>query len=173
VFLSRLIIIAPKVSFDGFLDERNMMMNTRSLLISSGIAGATMAVLSNVPVVQIANCLVCMWLWAGGILGVWLYRYYEGAETPITSGEGAIIGVVSGVFGAILGTVIGALFGSVGFLNSIVSQSRTAEDLLGSLIVAGAFSILGLLISFVFYILFGAIGGAIGAALFGKPATSS
>ena len=149
------------------------MMNTRSLLISSGIAGATMAVLSNVPLVQIANCLACMWLWAGGIFGVWLYRYYEGAETPITPGEGTIIGVVSGVFGAILGTLIGALFGSVNFLNSIVSQSRTAEDLLGSLVVAGAFSILGLLINFVFYILFGAIGGAIGAALLGKPAASS
>lgn len=157
----------------GYIDEGNMIMNRRSLLLSSGIAGASMAVLSNVPLVNLANCIACMWLWAGGIFGVWLYRNYEGEGTPITPGDGAIIGVVSGIFGAILTTIISALFGGVGLVSLLITQSRTAGDFLGSIAVAGALSILGLLFNFVIYIMFGAIGGGIGAALLGKSATSS
>ncbi len=134
-----------------------------------------MAVLSNVPLVKLANCIACMWLWAGGIFGVWLYRNYEGEGTLITAGDGAIIGVVSGIFGAILSTIINAVFGGVGLVSSLIAQSGsgTAKEFLGSIAIAGALSILGLLFNFVIHIMFGAIGGAIGAALLGKPATSS
>jgi len=149
-------------------------MNTRSLLIAAGIAGAVMALLSNLPVLYLGNCLACMWLWTSGILGTWLYRRFEGSTT---AGQGAVVGVISGFLGAIIGTILGTIFGGAGLASLFASQSSTAEELLGGaagpFAVAGTFSLLGLLFNIFIYPFFGAIGGAVGGVIFGKPATSA
>jgi len=148
-------------------------MNTRSLLITSGIAGTAMALLSNLPVLYLCNCLACLWLWTSGVFGAWLYRRIEGLTTP---GRGAVIGVISGLIGAIIGAILGTVFGGAGLASLLASQSGTAEELFGSaagsFALAGTFSFLGLLFNVFIYPLFGAIGGAIGGVIFGHKTTA-
>lgn len=148
-------------------------MNTRSLLIASGIAGIAMALLSNLPVIYLGNCLACLWLWSGGIFGAWLYRH---SENSITTGQGIVIGVIGGIIGAVLGSILGTIFGGAGLASLLSSESSNAQELFGttagSFTFAGMMSLLGLLINIFIYPLFGAIGGAIGGVIFGSKATT-
>jgi hypothetical protein len=148
-------------------------MNIRSLLIASGIAGAVMALLSNLPVLYLGNCLACLWLWTSGIFGAWLYSRNEGSTTP---GQGAVIGVLGGLIGAVIGAILGTIFGGAGLANLLGSQAGTSEELFGnvagSYTLAGTFSFLGLLINVFIYPLFGAIGGAIGGVIFRQKTTA-
>jgi len=151
-------------------------MNIRNLLITAGIAGVVMALLSNLPVLYFGNCLACMWLWASGILGAFLYHRFEGSASSLTAGQGAVIGVVSGLVGAIVGAIVSTLFGGFGLANLLGSQANNANELLGtsigSLATAGSFSLIGLCFTAFIYPVFGAIGGAIGGVIFGKRATA-
>ncbi len=148
-------------------------MNGRSLVIASGIAGFVMALLSTLPVVYLGNCLACMWLWPGGILGAWIYRR---SQPNITSGQGAVIGLLAGIVGALLAAVLGTVFGGAGLSSLLASQTNNAQELFGgaagSLLAAGAMSLLGLLFNVFIFPIFGAIGGAIGGVVFGRPAPS-
>jgi len=148
-------------------------MNIRSLLIASGIAGIAMAFLSNLPVIYLGNCLACLWLWSGGIFGAWVYHR---SEHSITSGQGAVIGVVGGLVGAVLGAVLGTIFGGAGLTSLLSSQAGNAQQLFGSaagsLGFAGGLSLLELCFTIFIYPVFGAIGGAIGGVILGKPNTS-
>ena len=145
-------------------------MNTRSLFIASGIAGIAMALLSNLPVIYLGNCLACLWLWSGGIFGAWIYSR---SEHSITSGQGAVIGVVGGLIGAIIGAVLSTILGGTGLSSLLGSQLGNAQELFGtaagSFALAGTLSLLGLMFNIFIYPLFGAIGGAIGGIIFGKP----
>lgn len=151
-------------------------MNIRSLLMSGAIAGIFIALFSNLPLIYLGNCLACLWLWSGGIFGAWLYRRLQGrgSSTTLTGSQGAVFGLLSGFVGAIVGTVLGAIFGGAGLSTWLVSQSSSAEDLIGgtalSFLTAGYLSILALCFNIFIYPLFGAIGGAIGGVIFGKPA---
>jgi hypothetical protein len=141
-------------------------MNYRSMLIASGVGGLTMAVLSQLPVIQLGNCLGCMWLWGGGIFSVWFYRYLQGGASQLSIGEGTVIGVVSGFFGAIISFLIGTIFGGANIAAVLASRSDFIESMLGSLAVAGILSFLAFLFNIFIYPFFGAIGGAIGGVLF-------
>ena len=148
-------------------------MNTRSLFIASGIAGLAMALLSNFPVIYLGNCLACLWLWSGGILGAWIYRH---SENSITTGQGAVIGLVGGLIGVVLGAIFGTIFGGVGLSALLASQASNAQELFGSaggsFGFAGLMSFLGLLFNIFIYPLFGAIGGAIGSVIFASKTTT-
>ena len=47
-------------------------MNTRSFVLSALIAGAAIGVLANLPVLNLINCFLCLWVWIGGLLAVFL-----------------------------------------------------------------------------------------------------
>lgn len=142
-------------------------MNVRSLAIASLLAGVVIAILSSLPLVSMGNCLVCMWVWGGGIFGAW---YYWRSEKTVTPGQGAAVGFFSGLLAAILTTILSALIGVAG--SGLAAVLEPAEDVLGStiasLLMTGAWSIIGLLFNVFFFTIFGAIGGAIGGAIFGR-----
>jgi hypothetical protein len=147
-------------------------MNNRSLLITAGIAGLVMALLSSIPVVNLMNCVACLWLWVGGIFGAWLYKRQEGS---INGGQGAAIGAIAGVIGAILAAILGTIFGSVGMAGLSALEATTGEDFLGgalgSVVAAGTSSLIGFLFNIFLFPLFGAIGGAIGGVIFANKPT--
>lgn len=147
-----------------------MAINNRSLLIAAGIAGVLMAVLSTIPIINLVNCLLCAWLWLGGMFAVWYYK----RENPggVTTGQGALIGVVAGLIGAVIATVLSLIFNGAGMVEALEAQREVlgdAADQVIALMAGGLGAFLALIFNFVFYALFGAIGGLIGAALFGKP----
>ncbi len=148
-------------------------MNTRYLLISAAITGALSALLSLVPYVSLVNCLVCGWLWLGGIAAVWFYRQISGEA--VTSRNGLILGLVSGLFGAVVATLM-SVFTRGGSSSLPAAQIAQIEQQFGSQAVtilraledpATTFTI-GLVVNLVTYPLFGLIGGLIGAAIW-KP----
>lgn len=148
-------------------------MNTRSLLITSAIAGGVIALLSSLPVIYLCNCLGCMWLWTGGILGAWLYHRREMPQFVMTAGQGAVVGLVTGVMAAIFVAILGTVMGGAGISSLLASQSRTLGSVFGttagSFATAGVLSGFGLLFTIFIYPFFGLIGGVIGAVIFGKP----
>lgn len=144
-------------------------MNTRSFLLSALIAGAVLGTLANLPLLNLINCVLCLWVWLGGIFAVWLYRRYQPAQA-LTPGQGAGLGAVAGVIGVLVGTVVYALTSAITMpmMNTIAQalQIEGTEALGGGgfpamLLTTGIFFCINL----VLYPLFGAIGGLIAGSI--------
>jgi hypothetical protein len=57
-----------------------------------------MGVLSALPVVAAGNLCCCMWVVAGGAIAAYLLQ--QNQTTPITPGDGALVGLLAGLIGA-------------------------------------------------------------------------
>ena len=144
-------------------------MNAKFFLLTSLIVGVAMGVLSSIPVVSIVNCLLCGWLWLGGIFGVWLYRNFS--HQTLDMGKGALLGLVSGLVAAVIATLLGLVFsGNVAAISP--EQMAQLEEVMGESAQIfndpATMTVIGLGITLVLYPVFAAIGGLIGAAIF-KP----
>jgi len=139
-------------------------MNTKNLLIASLVGGIATAVLSNVPIVNLLNCVVCAGFWLGPLFAVWLYRRQTGT---VTLGQGVGIGTLAGVWAGIFGFLL-SLVGLAGAaaLAHTYSQFLPADAGGFDPVAAGAVSVLFNLAGVGVTILFGAIGGLIGGAIF-------
>jgi hypothetical protein len=144
-------------------------MNTRSLFLSALIAGVVIGLLGNLPVLNLINCFLCIWVWVGGFLAVMLYRRYEQGVSP-TTGQGAGIGALAGLIGAVVGIMVNLLtsFISAPVYGSIADLLNIQGDLpfqsgnfVGALISAFFFFALDV----VLYPIFGALSGMITASL--------
>src|SRR5512138_191693 len=69
------------------------------------IGGAVLGLLSVIPIVNWVNFCCCLWAILGGLLACRLY--IKNSPTPVSAGEGAIVGALAGVVGAIIVVVIG------------------------------------------------------------------
>ena len=67
------------------------------------LGGLAIGVLSSLPVINLANCC-CGWILFGGGLAAYLMQ--QNHPDPITTGDGAIVGLLAGVFGAIIGALV-------------------------------------------------------------------
>jgi len=152
-------------------------MNTRALLISTGIAGVLMALFSTLPFISIANCCLCLWLWTGGILAVFLYRRFADLKGPVTLTQGLLIGLLAGVISAIVGAIVEAIVGPISWkiIGDLVNSTTQLQDTFGPMVdlfgAKGGFSFVTLVMNLIIYSLFGLIGGLLGAVIFkGKQA---
>jgi hypothetical protein len=139
-----------------------MKLNMTSVLYAAGIAGVAAGILSVVPLVNFVNCLLCGWLWVGGGAAVYLYNNRE--KVSLDSGNGFLLGAIAGVIAA----VIIAVGSAIGFAGVSVSDPEFAPYLdqigVGAAAVAG----FSLICSAAFSIVFGGLGGLIGASIFKK-----
>jgi hypothetical protein len=141
-------------------------MNTRSLLISAGAGGIIMSFLSIMPVLSMANCILCLWMWVGGIMAVYIYTRME--PGPLPGSRGAAIGAVAGIVGAVIFAGVTLLIGGVATLATLL-ESVDAEDVLLVAGIQGAYVLIVLVAMLVLCPGIGALAGLIGAELFGKP----
>ncbi|MFH1940899.1 MAG: hypothetical protein ABIL68_02250, partial [bacterium] len=133
------------------------------------------------------NCLCCMWILLGGFVGVYLYQRDLPPGIEFSSGQGALVGLLSGIFGALFGTFLTYFFFAVwGFnpgqdiiqniLESRGDLSPEVENLLQDLQDKGGinpfFVFIGLFFSLIIDSIFGTVGGIIGAAIFKKKKNS-
>ena len=145
------------------------MTTNRALWISAGIAGLVIAILSAVPIINLLNCLLCAWVWAGGILAVYLYRQ-NGGPAFLTNADGAIVGGIAGAIGGLLTAIIGLIFQGGAAANIAQLQQQfggDAEALAGVATVLGG--IVSLIVTPIIFAAFGALGGLIGANIFKGP----
>ncbi len=146
-------------------------MNTRAFLLAVLIAGVVIGFLGNLPILNLINCALCVWVWLGGALAVLLYRrLQQGRPTTVTTGQGAGLGALAGLIGAVIGVFVFLVTSplSIPLMNALALNLGVQGDMpfrsstIGE-IVATAF--IFLVVDAVLYPLFGALGGVIAAAL--------
>ena len=148
------------------------------------VGGAVMGVLSALPLVGAANICCCLWVVAGGVVAAYLLQ--QNQSTPITPGDGALVGLFAGLVGAV---VASALSIPIALMMAPV-QHAIAERILEmpgemppwirdaiqrssgqgvSLGLQVAFWFLSLLLYLVLGGIFSTVGGVLGALIFKKP----
>jgi hypothetical protein len=144
-------------------------MNTRAFLLSSLIAGVVIGLFGGLPVISLANCVLCIWVWLGAVFAVWLYRKFEGSQPKVTSSQGMLIGLVSGLIGAVVVWLLSLLTRDAA--SQLIGNFATQAGInLPAGLIGGGLTIIGLFIDLVLYGIFGVVGGLIGASIFKGPA---
>jgi hypothetical protein len=148
-------------------------MNSRSFVLSTLIAGVVMGVLANLPLLNFLNCILCLWIWVGGILGVFLYRRFQHGESVLTPGQGAGLGALAGLVGVVVGLVVyvATSFISMPMMAALARSLQIQGDLPFNR--AGPWAMLSSAIFFTVvnmfaYPAFGALSGFVGASLMRK-----
>jgi hypothetical protein len=139
-------------------------MNTKNLWIVALSGGVLTTLVSNLPYISFINCLVCGGFWGSAIFAVWLYRRLSGT---LTVRQGVRIGLITGLCAGVLGFALSfaGLSGIQGILNSVnqalppdASQNMEGIPSWGLVLIN--------LVGVLFNVVFGAIGGWIGASIF-------
>jgi hypothetical protein len=145
------------------------------MLRAALIGGVVAGVLTAVPLV---NCFCCLWVIGGAMLAAYLFA--KDSPGPVTPGDGAILGILAGIVAAVTDAIASIPFETINqqYIQRFMDQvSRFADEMPAGWENwlekrAGGFSpawfLLGLLASAVIYAALGAIGGTIGASVFGK-----
>jgi hypothetical protein len=145
-------------------------MNTKNILIT-GLVGAVITLaLTNIPFVNLINCVICAGFWLGPLFAVWMYKRMTGT---LSMKEAVWVGVTSGLIAGIIGFLLSfaGLAGAAGIINQINAISSSADQIdLGG--IEGAIgNVVLTLFGVIFDIIVGAIAGLIGGAIFkDKPA---
>jgi len=139
------------------------------------ICGLAAGVLTAVPLV---NCFCCLWIIGGAMAAAYLFA--KGSPAPLTPGDGAVLGILTGIAAAVTDAIVSLPFENMNreYVQRFMDQfsqfveempsgwERWFEGRAGGL--SPAWFLLGLLASAAVYAAFGALGGLIGASLFGK-----
>ena len=139
--------------------------------------GLFIGVLSALPVVELGNCVCCLWIVGGGMLTAYLLQR-DRAE-PLQLGEGAVGGLMAGLAGAVFFLVVSIPIGIVTapferrmmefVLDSQSDMPPELRDMLESFGTEGSMAV-GIALEFVFMliagIIFATLGGLFGALLF-------
>lgn len=141
------------------------------------IGGVVLGILSVIPFVSAANLCCCLWAILGGMLATQMY--VKNSPTPVSAGDGAILGAIAGVVGGIIAFVLGVPISyAMGptMRNLMVSlienmdpqqaemmrrQFEASGDAIAPLIIQG-------LVVSVLLFLFAIIGGLLGVPIFEK-----
>jgi hypothetical protein len=148
------------------------------LLRPALIGGAAAGILSGIPLL---NCLCCLWIIGGAALAAYLLA--KDSPVSLKSSDGALVGAFTGVIAAVVDTVVSLPFQAVNaaFSKRLIERLGAYLDQMpaqwneyltqrgGPVSIAWFFG--GLLIAAVVFAVFGALGGVIGATLFGKKTT--
>jgi len=125
------------------------------------IGGLVTGILSVIPFVS--SCC-CVWAILGGMLAS--FMYIKSSPVPASTGDGAVLGILSGVFGGLIYLIIGlpiALLFGVAQMEEGFRRAGVEVPLTGV-----ALAILGVFIVIVMLLIFSTIGGLIGVPIFEK-----
>ena len=148
------------------------------------LAGLVIGLLWSVPFLNLINLCCCFGVIAGGALAAWLLIKHS-PVLPVSSSDGAVVGLLAGLVGAgvylVLGIPIGLVFNQTGIsvvksifatlnnpeINRAMEEAiRNAENQgLGERLVG---ALVGWCVTSVISVGFATIGGLIGVAMFEK-----
>lgn len=160
-------------------------LDTAMFLQPALIGGLSLGLLSSIPIVNLGNCVCCMWVIGGGALAAGLLgQQHPRGPRAVTYGDGAFVGVLSGFVGAVIATLLSIplrLFASETIreqqesLERLLDQAPEIEGSLRELILrmlSPEISPLTLLVTFFQYLLpfalFAMIGGILFVAILGR-----
>jgi hypothetical protein len=152
------------------------MNEQKTLMLTPALIGGVMAgFLSGVPIL---SCLCCLWIIGGAMLAS--YLLVKDSSVPLTSSDGAIVGVFTGLVAAVVQTVVSILFLPLNrqvmqrimerFAEYMEEMPPGFENLLdeASMETSVPRILFGLVVSGIIFSLLGALGGIIGLSLFKK-----
>jgi hypothetical protein len=156
-------------------------------LIPALVGGAFIAFFSRTPLLNLGNCLCCLWVVLGGFLAAWMYRRSLSPAGDLTSADGALSGFLAGAFGALFGGFLQYFFAMIGLdfsshildemLNSVQDMPEELAESMEMIRSMGAFNpvlvLLGLVSSFIVNSIFATAGGLIAASVLKKGSTPS
>ena len=135
-----------------------------------------MGVLGGLPIVSAGNLCCCMWVIMGGVIAAYVLQQNEAA--PITTGDGATVGLFAGIVGAFVYLVISV---PISFLvapmermvfQRMVERFGDMPPEFREFATRGVAQGVRLMVSFVMYLFIGSafstVGGIIGQAIFQK-----
>ena len=144
-----------------------------------------MGVLSALPLVNVGNACCCLWVVSGGVVAAYVFQ--QNQDTPITPGDGALVGLLAGFIGAVVQVVVslpldlllGPMYRQLAQRAVEMAGSMPPEmrDLLDRISRRGAaptatLYVVSKVVSTMVWIFFGAIfstiGGLLGAVMFKK-----
>lgn len=146
------------------------------------IGGVVLGVLSAIPFLNLGNICCCAWAVLGGALAA--NFYIKSSQTPVSLGEGALLGVMSGVIGTVvvwiiaipLSLIVGDLmtplivdmFESVDPRQAEVLRRQIELEQNKSFIQKLPALLGGMILGLFAYTAFATAGGLLGTALFEK-----
>jgi hypothetical protein len=149
------------------------------------IGGVVMGVLSALPIVAAGNLCCCLWVISGGAVAAYLFQ--QNQTTPITPGDGAVVGLLAGLTGAFVQLVVAIPIGILvapmerAVLQRVIEvagtmppEMRDAIERYSSTTAEGGFALLivkqmvSLIVWLVVGAIFSTIGGLLGALVFRK-----
>jgi hypothetical protein len=86
-------------------------MNGLDWKVPALVGGLITGVLSNVPIIGIANCCFCAWALVGGAVAAKML--VNRSPRPVKSGEGAKIGLIAGLIAAGINLFLGVIFAAL------------------------------------------------------------
>ncbi len=136
-------------------------MNTKNLWIASLVGALVAAFFANFPILNITNCLVCLPFWGGPLLAVWFYKRQSGS---MNMNQAIVVGLLTGFLAGVLGFLLSliGMAGAAGLVNQL-NQYLPAGDV--PVWSTGATALMFTLMGVITNIVFGLIGGFIGAAI--------
>jgi hypothetical protein len=140
-------------------------MNTKNILITGLVGAIITLLLTNIPFVNLVNCLICAGFWVGPLFATWLYKRMTGT---LSTKEGIWVGVTAGVIAGVIGfllSFVGAA-GAAGMVNQINTIMSPQDQIDMSGVEGTIGNILITLLGVIFDIVVGAIAGLIGATIF-------
>lgn len=138
------------------------------------IGGVILGILSAIPAV---NTCCCIWALVGGLVAANLY--IKASPNPVTPADGAILGAIAGAIGVVIIFVIGIplqlIFGTamMSLMQGLVqnadpSQAAQMREMMAAGGVGVGRAIVNALMYGVTAVIFSAVGGLLGVALFEK-----
>ncbi len=153
------------------------------------LVGAVVIGILSTSYLSFINVICCLGVIIGGVVATQQYttRASAAGKSPaLTAADGAVLGSLAGVGGAVLGPLFDRALRPLGLDSQTISrdmveqwmqgmegQQGMSPEMMQQLQGEGSMMMFigGLLFNIVLYAIFGAIGGAIGASLFGNDAS--
>ncbi len=142
------------------------------------IAGIVAGILSGLPFISVGNCLCCLWIVGGAAVAVKMLA--AATPGPLAASDGAVVGALTGIVAAVVNAFVSIPLRSfnTGLAQRILDKASQyggqmpsgLSDILnqsGGALSPGWF-LLGLLVSAAVFAVMGALGGIVGVSLFGK-----
>jgi hypothetical protein len=141
--------------------------------------GLFIGVLSALPIINLGNCICCLWVVGGGALAVYLMQ--QNYPYAVQTADGALVGMLSGIIGGslcgLLVIPIALMFGpmeqrliqrALESNQDLPPEVRTVVDNMARGSVLGLMAVIGVLIRAICFGVIAMLGGLLGVALFKK-----
>ena len=143
-----------------------------------------MGVLSALPLISVGNLCCCLWVICGGLVAAYLFQ--QNQATPMSPGDGALVGLLAGLVGAVVQVLVSIPISIVvgpmerAMVQRFMDMAGTMPPEVREMFEryssgegrSVAFMIIGRMFALFFWLCVGAIfstiGGLIGAAIFKK-----